>query len=87
LLTFHTRIADNDLLQHAIHMDVINARSTPSSFMTQAQISEDRQHFCEALEERDVHCVMTTLELYQASHIIPYAHENTVSQHPNSHST
>lgn len=53
--TFHKGIDDNDLLQHAIHVDLINARSTPSRF--------------------------TTLEEYQASHIIPYAHENAVSQH------
>ena len=81
-LTFHKDIDDNDLLQHAIHMDVINARSTSSGLTARSQVSEESRRFREALEERDVHCVMTTLGQYQATHIIPYAHENAVSQYP-----
>lgn len=80
-LTFHKDIGDNDMLQHAIHMDVINARSTSSRSTTYSRVSEDRQQLREALQKRDVRCVISTLELCQASHIIPYAHENAVSQH------
>jgi hypothetical protein len=61
-------------------MDVINAQSTQSRFAMHAQVAEERQRFREALEERDVRCVMTTLPDYHASHIIPFAHENTVSE-------
>jgi hypothetical protein len=60
-------------------MNVINARSTPSRFTTHSQISEDRRQFREDLEQRDVCCVMTGLDEYHATHIIPYAHENAVS--------
>lgn len=76
--SYHTAegIDDDHLLRRAIHMNVINARSTPSRFTTHSQISEERRQFRETLEQRDVRCVMTALHEYHASHIIPYAHEN-----------
>jgi hypothetical protein len=61
-------------------MDVINAQSTQSRFAMHAQVAEERQRFREALEERDVRCVMTTLQTYRALHIIPFADENAVSE-------
>ncbi|KAF8493171.1 hypothetical protein F5888DRAFT_1908746 [Russula emetica] len=71
-------INDNNFLARAIHMDVINTRSTPQTLdvCSDAQMAEDRQLFREALEERDVCCIMTALEENQASHIIPHAHGN-----------
>jgi hypothetical protein len=80
-LTFHKDIDDDDILQHAIHMDVIDARSTPSRYATHSQVAEDRQleRFREDLEQRDVCCIVTGSTVYRASHIIAYAHENAVS--------
>jgi hypothetical protein len=79
-LTLHN--GNDQLLEHAINMDAINPRSTPSSSSLLSQVSQDRQVFRASLEERDVCCVVTAITEYTASHIIPYAHENVVSQHP-----
>jgi hypothetical protein len=81
-LTFRKGNDDNHLLGRAIHMDVINARSTPSRHSTNSQVAEDRRLFREALEQRDIYCIVSAFRGYQASHIIPYAHENAVSRHP-----
>ena len=62
-------------------MDAINARSTSSKFMKQFRVAEERQEFREALRERDLRCVATGANDYEASHILAYAHENAVSWH------
>ena len=63
-------------------MAVENIGSTPSRYATNARISEERREFRETLQGRDVCCIMTGIQHYQAHHIIAYGHENEVSRHP-----
>ena len=62
-------------------MGVINARSTSSKFMTQSRVAAKRQKFREDLRGRDLLCVVTGQDEFEASHILAYAHENAVRWH------
>ena len=82
LSSFLTFRKDRDnLFEHAVNVDAINLRSTPSRSSMFAQIAHERQEFRQALEPRDECCIMTASRNYTASHIIPDAHENAVSRH------
>jgi hypothetical protein len=81
-LIFNVPKGSDQLLEHAVNMDAFNARSTSSGNSLPSQVAQDLQLFRRSLEERDVCCIMTAFPEYTASHIIPYAHENAVSQHP-----